>query len=113
MDLIERASIAMAGGEDFWRDLSPELRDQYRELARRAQPVLQGGKAVPWDEVAVTLGVVLTEHAGSLTSRKADSDTRQRIVRDQVARLQKSRYTVVYGQPVEGWGILGEGAIKP
>ena len=59
-------------GEELWAGMSEVMKDQYRDQARRAQAVLQGGKQVPWNEVAVTLSVVLTENSGSLTTRLAD-----------------------------------------
>ncbi|WP_431855289.1 hypothetical protein [Azospirillum sp.] len=113
MDQIERAAMTMAG--EVWAGMSDTIKEQYRELARRAQPVFHNGQAVPWEHVAVTLSVVLTEHAGSLTAKRADSETRQRIARDQTERLKLCRYTVVAGPPAEGAGghFFGDAKGKP
>lgn len=51
MDQIERAAMAMAG--KVWAGMSDTIKDQYRELARRAQPVFHNGQAANWQDVEV------------------------------------------------------------
>lgn len=100
MDQIERASIAMCGGPDMWAGTSEQLRDQYRELARRAAAVLVG-KPVPSNELEVGVKVVLARRRPWLSDRKPGDDATTRVAREVVDALRLSGYQITYGPPAE------------
>ncbi len=105
MKQIERAAIAMAGGQSAWTGMSDAIKDQYREDARRAAEVLVN--AVPWDLIELAARTELTKHSGSLTVRRATPAVLDIIARSVVAAMKRSGYTVVYGPPSEGMSTPG------
>lgn len=102
MDQIERAAIAMAG--KVWAGMSDTIKEQYRELARRAQAVFHNGEAADWSHVEVGIKVVLMRERSALVSKRHGDDATGRVARKVVENMQRSGYTVILGPPSEGAG---------
>jgi len=100
MDQIERAAQAMCGGREAWSETSEQLRDQYRELARRAAGVL-AGNPVPSMELEVGIKVVLARRRSWLSDRKPGDDATTRVAREVVDALRLSGYQITYGPPAQ------------
>lgn len=98
---IERVSIAMAGGPDAWAGIGEPIRQQYRELARRAVDVLGLGNPVPWEHVEISVMVELAECRGMLHPRRPGDEATKRVAGRIAARLKQSGFTVIHGPPAK------------
>ncbi len=98
-DVIDRAAEAMAGPDD-WQKMDESVRRGWRELARRAAAALRPTHYTTADLIddhvlTIKATLVLAKHAGKLTVRRADDDTRALIARDWVVALRQARFVVI------------------
>ncbi|PGH55874.1 hypothetical protein CRT60_21725 [Azospirillum palustre] len=80
-------------------------------------PWSQEGEPVPDIHLLISIGTALTKHSGLLTTRRADSMTREIIAREVIAHLRRSGYRITFGPgaPEHGTpaGTAAGAMIKP
>ncbi|WP_129557208.1 hypothetical protein [Azospirillum baldaniorum] len=95
------AAVAMAGGQELWNGLGPEMKRQYIGWAELAAPALMGGGAIPWGDVQRTVEFVLSQNRGMQTSRKPDDVAVTMLAMKLVEHMRGSGYTVFLARPSE------------
>ena len=71
---ITQAAILMAGGNDAWRGMDPAIQGQWLALAEAAAPAF-AERAVPWQEVAIDINLVLSRSRGQSLGKCSNAAT--------------------------------------